>query len=359
MFGLKAAALAALAIVVSVSTSGLEHPSADGLGPSPAAFKNPLLASGADPSVEYRDGFYYYMQTTGEDLTIWKTRDLTDLQHALKKVVWTPPPSGPYSRQIWAPELHFVSGKWYIYFAADAGSNESHRIFVLQNSSPDPLSGRWVFKGQLSDASNKWAIDPSVFSDSGKLYVIWSGWEGDENGEQDIYIARLKKPWTIKGPRVKLSSPQFAWEQDGDLPNQSPSHVNVNEGPEILRHDGKIFLIYSASGCWTDHYALGMLTAEAGSNLLDPASWKKSSQPVFSESPAAHAFGTGHNTFFESPDGKQQWIMYHANPEAGEGCGNFRSPRAQPFTWNSDGTPNFGAPIPLDTPIEKPSGTQR
>lgn len=319
-------------------------------------FTNPLLPSGADPSVEYHDGFYYYMQTTGTNLTIWKTRDITDLRDAERKIVWNPPASGPYSHDIWAPELHYVDGKWYIYFAADAGTNETHRIWVLENASPDPLTGVWTMEGKFADPSDKWAIDPTVFENKGQLYAVWSGWQGDVNGTQNIYIARMKNPWTIEGDRVLLSTPKFAWEEFGDLPKEKVRHVNVNEGPEILKHDDKIFLIYSASGCWTDHYALGMLSTSADSDLMNPKSWQKTTHPVFSESPNAHAFGTGHNTFFESPDHKQYWIIYHANPEANEGCGTYRSPRAQPFIWNADGTPNFGTPLPLNTPIPKPSG---
>lgn len=325
---------------------------------SSATFTNPLLPSGADPWVIYHNGTYYYMNTTGKDLTLWKTRDITDLKDAAKKIVWRPPSTGPYSHDIWAPELHFFNSKWYIYFAADEGTNQTHRIFVLENSSPDPFTGDWVMKGKLADSSDKWAIDPSAFENCGKLYVIWSGWEGDQNGTQNIYIARLKNPWTIEGKRLKLSSPQYPWEEVGDLPNGNPPHVNVNEGPEILKHGNKLFLIYSASGCWTDYYALGMLEASTNTNLMNSASWKKTDHPVFSESPGAHAFGTGHNTFFTSPDGTQDWIIYHANPEPREGCGRFRSPRAQPFTWNADGTPNFGTPLPLGAPIRKPSGIQ-
>lgn len=209
-------------------------------------------------------------------------------------------------------------------------------------------------KGELTDPSNKWAIDPTVFEAGGRLYALWSGWSDDVDGTQNIYIARLKNPWTVEGNRVLLSTPHYNWEKVGDLPGQH-RHVNVNEGPEILRHGGKLFLIYSASGCWTDDYSLGMLTADVHQNLLNPASWKKSPQAVFSGQPSAHAFGTGHNTFFQSPSGKQDWIIYHANPEPGEGCSVQRSPRAQPFTWNSNGTPNFGKPVPLDTPIEKPN----
>ncbi len=323
-----------------------------------STFTNPLLVTGPDPWVIYQDGFYYYMNTTSRNLTIWKTRDITDLDHAEKKIVWKPPRKGPYSHQLWAPELHFVEGKWYIYFAADSGKNRTHRIWVLENGSRDPVSGEWAMKGELTDASDKWAIDPTVFDNAGKLYAAWSGWPGDENGTQNIYIAQLKNPWTVESRRVMLSTPQFRWEEFGDLPHEHPKHVDVNEAPEILKHNGKIFLIYSASGCWTDHYALGMLWASGTSDLLNPASWTKLAQPVFSESPEAHAYGPGHNGFFKSPDGRQDWIIYHANPLPHEGCSTDRSPRAQPFAWNADGTPSFGAPVPLNKPIAKPSGEQ-
>lgn len=329
---------------------------------SATTFTNPLLPSGADPAVVERGGFYYYMQTTGKNLTIWKTRDVTDLKNAEMKVVWTPPAAGPYSKEIWAPELHFVDGKWYIYFAADAGTNETHRLWVLENGADDPLEGSWTMKGKLADASDKWAIDPSEFEAGGKNYVIWSGWLGDENGVQHIFIARLKNPWTIDGQRVLLSTPQYTWEKVGDLSTGANGviavpHVDVNEGPEILKHGEKIFLVYSASGCWTNYYELGMLTASINSDLLQPGSWQKSPVAVFRESPQAGVFGPGHNTFFQSPDGKEDWILYHANSAPGLGCGEQRSPRAQKFSWNPDGSPDFGTPLPTTQPIAKPSGT--
>jgi GH43 family beta-xylosidase len=329
--------------------------------PANAQIFNPLLPSGADPWVIYKDGYYFYMNTTGKNLTVWKTKTLANLRMAKKKVVWTPPASGPYSHEVWAPELHFLHGKWYIYFAADERTNETHRIWVLENASADPLSDTWVMKGKLADtAADKWAIDPTVFEDHGMMYALWSGWDGDVNGMQSIFIAKLANPWTIEGHRVKLSTPQYPWEKVGDLthPNRidDPPHVDVNEGPEILKHEEKIFLIYSASGCWTDYYELGMLTATSGSNLLDPASWKKSDKPVFWQSREASVYAPGHNSFFRSPDGKEEWILYHANEAPGEGCENHRSPRVQRFTWRADGSPDFGRPVSVDTPMARPSG---
>lgn len=140
-------------------------------------------------------------------------------------------------------------------------------------------------------------------------------------------------PWTIDSPRTLISAPTYPWETHGDL---TLKHVSVNEGPEVLVH-GEKNLYLSASGCWTDFYALGAFQADIDTNLLDAGSWKKFDHPLLSTDAEAHAFGPGHNGFFSSPDGKQNWIIYHANPEPYGGCGNHRSPRIQPFTWNPDG----------------------
>lgn len=308
------------------------------------------------------------MHTTANSLKIWKTRSISDLASGESKVVWQAPSSGPFSRDVWAPELHFLRGRWYIYFAADAGSNASHRIWVMECDREDPLSGEWHLKGKVTDATDRWAIDATVFEEGSRLYMIWSGWEGAVNGTQNLYIAELSDPWTVKSARVRISSPEFPWEKVGDLtgrrdPEENPGlnlidpvHVEVNEGPEVLRHGQKIFVIYSGGGCWTDSYSMGMLTAQSGSDLLNAAAWKKSPLPVFWQSPKANAYGPGHGSFFQSPDGTEDWMIYHANPQTGQGCGNRRSVRAQRFTWKTDGTPDFGRPVGIGAPLARPSG---
>lgn len=323
-----------------------------------AVFANPVLPSGADPWAIYHNGFYYYMQTMGNRLVLWKTKDLAALRTAEKKTIWTPPPHTSYSHEIWAPEIHFIRGKWYVYFAADNGHNNTHRIYVLENASADPMAGSWDFKGKITDHSDKWAIDPSVFDFKNQWYMIWSGWKGDKNGQQNIYIAKMKNPWTIEGRRAEISHPQFQWELHGELKNDPVRHVSVNEGPEILQHDGEVFLIYSASGCWTDYYALGMVKLIHKNDLVDPHSWKKYSEPVFTGSTENGVYAPGHNGFFKSPDGTQNWIIYHANDKPGEGCDGSRSPRMQPFTWNRDGTPDFGVPVKTGNWLAIPSGTK-
>ena len=334
---------------------------------NPPTFTNPLLPSGPDPWVTYRDGYYYYMHTTGVNLTLWKTRNIADLSTTAGKVVWTPPADGPYSRDIWAPEIHFLQGRWYIYFSADGGVNQTHRVWVIENSSPDPTAGEWIMKGKIADADDRWGIDGTVFENQGHLYFLCSGWEGDFNGVQSIYIMELDNPYTAKSKRVRLSVPSYPWEKIGDRESGSigednpglhpddPLHIDVNEGPEMLQHNGKLFLIYSASACWSDHYTLGMMTTTADRDLMNAASWSKSTIPVFWESPSAGAYATGHNGFFQSPDGTEDWIIYHANSQPHQGCSGQRNPRAQRFYWKADGTPDFGRPAPIGQPLARPS----
>lgn len=323
-------------------------------------FTNPLLPSGADPWSIYKDGYYYYTHTMGNRLVLWKTKSLAQLNTAPQKTVYTPPKGTAYSRQLWAPELHFINNKWYLYFAADSGRNEGHRVWVLENPASDPLEGEWTLKGKVADPADKWAIDASVFEHNAKWYMIWSGWQGDVNGQQDIYIARLKNPWTIDGERVRISSPTLDWETHGDLNDaNNPPHVNVNEGPQFLRHGNKVFIVYSGSGCWTDHYALGLLSADASSDLLDSASWQKSPEPVFKASAEHNVYAPGHNSFFSSPDGTEDWILYHANSAPGQGCGGNRSPRAQRFMWSKDGMPVFGEPVKTGELLSVPSNRKK
>lgn len=302
-------------------------------------FYNVLLQDGADPWVyKHADGYYYFTKTTGNNVTIWKSRHLTDLDAGQTRAI----PTGGHN--IWAPELHYVNGAWYAYYAKDDGDNANHRMYVLENTNADPLQGTWQDKGQITDATNKWAIDGTVLQVNGQLYFIWSGWEGDVNVSQQLYIAHMSNPWTIDSARVEISRPTLAWET-----NHSPL---INEGPQVVVRGSQIYLVYSASGSWTDDYCLGLLTADVSANLLDPASWHKRNQPIFKS--GGGLYGPGHHSFTKSPDGTEDWIVYHVAKYQGAGWN--REVRLQKFSWHADGTPNLGAPANPNAPIALPSG---
>ncbi|RIK70323.1 MAG: hypothetical protein DCC67_20810, partial [Planctomycetota bacterium] len=228
--------------------------------------------------------------------------------------------------------------------AAANNDNSTHRMYVLEPDNPNPM-GSYAFKGQLTPTPDRWAIDGTVLQWNGQLYFIWSGWPGTTDGQQNLYIAEMSNPWTISGSRTLISTPTHSWERHG-LP--------INEGPQVLMRDGRLHIIYSASGYWTHQYALGRLTYKGSGSLLSASSWTKAPSPVFMQS--GEIVGTGHASFTESPDGTQSWIVYHAHHDKNNWQDN-RDILIQPFTWFADGTPNFGVPIPKTTPIETPSGT--
>ncbi|HET8735940.1 MAG TPA: glycoside hydrolase family 43 protein [Pricia sp.] len=320
-------------------------------------FTNPLLPSGPDPYSTYHNGYYHYTSTEGSKLVLKRVKNLANLADAEVKTIWTPPEGTQYSHNIWAPEVHYIDGKWYVYFAADGGDNATHRMYAVENTSEDPFEGSFEFKGKIAAETDKWAIDGNVFRHEGQLYMIWSGWEGDENGQQDIFIAKMKNPLEIEGDRVKIAYPMYDWEKNWNTgtSDANPPNVLVNEGPQFLSHDDKIFIVFSASGCWTDHYSLGLLTFTGTDNLLDPEAWVKSEKPIFTQSPKNGVYGPGHNSFFKSPDGTEDWILYHANSEPGQGCGGLRSPRMQKLYWDTEGMPYLGEPVPENVIMEIPS----
>ena len=329
-------------------------------------FTNPLLEVGPDPWATYVDGYYYHIQSVRNTLVLRKTRDITDLRHAEKKTIWTP--TDPQnSKDLWAPEIHFLKGKWYVYYAADDGNTDNHQLYVLENESRNPMEGVFTMKGRIStDPDNNWAIDGSVFEHGGELYMVWSGWQTRrvDVETQCIYIARMANPWTLASERVLISKPELEWERRyKNVDGTYPGHViYVNEGPQpLISPDGsKVHIVYSASGCWTPYYCLGCLTADATADLLNPASWKKAQQPLFQQSPWNGVYGTGHNSFFKSPDGTEDYIFYHARDTQMDppGKGDTRSPRCQKFTWDKNGYPVFGKPLPTRKKLRKPSGTR-
>lgn len=313
-------------------------------------FANPLM-NGADPSVFQKDGVYYYLQTNGVSINLWSTTAMSKLSSAVPKTVFTPPVGAPNTRNVWAPEMFFFDGKWYIYYTAGNGNDVTQRTWVLENSSADPTTGTWVDKGKIFSAdADFWAIDGSVLELNGNRYFLWCGRPDvtNVNLTQNIYIAKMANPYTLEGPSTRLTSPELNWERNG---------FGVNEGPQaLISPDNKAFLVYSASYCGTDDYALGLLSLKAGGNPLVKADWTKSDQPVFSKQPQSNAFGPGHNSFFKSPDGKENWIIYHANSFTNEGCADKRNVRMQKFTFKADGSPDFGTPVATGLQINIPAG---
>ncbi|RAV06471.1 family 43 glycosylhydrolase [Paenibacillus sp. YN15] len=312
-------------------------------------FYNVIMQTGADPWVyKHTDGYYYNAFANASGVMIRRAKTISGIEAGERRLTWSPVKDTMYSSNVWAPEMHYLkdtdgSYKWYIYFAADNGTNANHRMYVLENASDNPMTGTWEFKGKITDPSDRWAIDGTVLTVGEQHYFIWSGWEETDGSFQNLYIAEMSDPRTISSQRVLLSTPEYAWES-------SPGRIN--EGPQVEIRGDTINLVYSANGSWTDSYCLGLITAKIGDDLMNPSSWVKRDQPIFSG--ANGVYGPGHHSIVTSPDGTESWIIYHAARWPGSGW--TRKVHTQKFTWNADGTPNLGEPVDPNIPIAIPSG---
>ena len=289
-------------------------------------FTNPILpAPAADPWVVQHSGIWYALLVSGRTLQLRATPLLSEIATVEPITIWRAPKRGLLSRNIWAPEMHFLDGRWFIYLTGDDGNNDNHRMWVFEAETP---LGPWRNRGQLETGG--WAIDATILEDNGRRYCVWSGWPGRHNVRQDLYIAPMSNPWTIAGPRVLLTQPSEPWEKVA-LP--------LCEGPQILRRNGRTFIVYSASGSWTSEYCLGMLVNDDG-DFLNPCSWSKHG-PVFQKTD--RVWGVGHCCFVQHPSAGDL-IFYHAKTSHAPGW-NDRNVRVQPFGWSPEGLPVFGEPV--------------
>lgn len=294
-------------------------------------FKNPVCDSGADPWIVRDEHELYYCYSGGDGVYVNKIDSLDKITTNGGVKVYTAPENTEYSHEYWAPELHKINGEWYIYVAADNGDNYNHRMYVLKCLGEKPTE-EFQMVGKITDSTDKWAIDGTVLQYKGELYFIWSGWQGDANIAQNIYMAHMSDPTTIDSERVLLSKPEYDWERRGGSPK-------INEGPVAVVKGDTVHVIYSGSGSWCDDYCLGKLTFKGEGDIMDPANWIKTEEAVFSKTDKT--FGPGHCSFVETQDGTT-WIVYHANLTSGTGWGG-RSVWIQPVTWDGDdlvlGTP--------------------
>ncbi|MNW24207.1 Extracellular exo-alpha-(1-_5)-L-arabinofuranosidase precursor [compost metagenome] len=211
-------------------------------------------------------------------------------------------------------------------------------MFVLENASTNPLEGTWIEKAQIITKWDTFSLDATSFEHQGRRYYVWAQKDPDVPGNSNLYISEMENPWTLKGEQVCLSIPEYDWEVRGFL---------VNEGAAVLKRNGRIFMTYSASAT-DENYCMGLLTADEHSDLLDPASWIKSPEPIFTTSFENKQFGPGHNSFTVTEDGRHDLLVFHArNYTEIEGDPLYdpnRHTRVQLIHWNEDGTPHFGIP---------------
>lgn len=312
-------------------------------------YNEPWIVQRADPYVyRHTDGYYYFTASVPsyDCIALRRAKTLAELPQAEEIVVWRKHESGIMSEHIWAPELHYLDGKWYLYYAGgDKDDVWAIRPYVLECADEDPLTGKWVEKGKMRRAVEDefsfeaFSLDATVFENKGNYYYIWAEKVGVGKQISNLYIAQMENPYTLKTVQVLLTTPDYDWERIGFW---------VNEGPAVIKRNGRIFVTYSASETGAC-YCMGMLSAEEDADLLDPRSWKKERYPVLESDESLEIYGPGHNSFTVDEEGNDV-MVYHARKESVIEGNPLYNPNRHAMLmrvkWDEKGYPVFAYGVP-------------
>jgi GH43 family beta-xylosidase len=323
------------------------------------------------------ESWYLFTYTTNDNITLKRSRALTDnWDNAETRTIFNPNKTSgdPWSTDLWAPEIHNINGTWYVIFTATPDFDNprpmqdmlcpincpaiNHRMFVLAGDAADPWTANFSLKGMLN-TFDQFAIDGTYFQHAGQLYHVYSCWQDAYSAwPANLCITHMTNPWTVDSnftDRRMISVPNEPWER---VPyGRTDTRLATNEGPQQLTNPktGQEFIVYSAGRVNTPFYCLGLLEL-VGNDPMQPSSWRKHRDgPVFNQNPPAGVYATGHASFTTSPDGSEDWIVYHAMTTPDPPADIYRTVRTQKFAWNdADGTPKF--PLAENGPFPVPSG---
>lgn len=275
-------------------------------------YNEPFIYQRADPYVyRHDDGSYYFTASVPayDRIVLRKSSTLDGLAQAEETTVWKKHEQGIMSIHIWAPEIHYMEGKWFIYYAgADKDDIWALRPYVLECTGQNPMKDTWVEKGQMQASDSfsfqDFSLDMTVFENSGKWYSIWAEKVNVGKKISNLYIAELESPTKLGTAQVLLTTPDYDWER---------VDFWVNEGPAVIKHDGMLYVTYSASATGAC-YCIGLLSTSETSDLLDPGMWKKSRLPVLQTDWEKGILGPGHNSFttLEKGSSVEDIMVYHA-----------------------------------------------
>lgn len=283
-------------------------------------YPNPFIEERADPYIfKGPDGFYYFTASypalesaeNGYDrIVLRKSETVMGLSTAEEKTIWKAHSSGEMSRHIWAPEIHFIKNRWYVFFAASEKEDVwKIRPFVLCCDGNDPVNSPWSECGMMKAIADdemsfrNFSLDMTYFEHNGKHYVIWAQIEGDSS----LFMATVDpdKPYQLTSKPILLTKPEYDWEK---------VNFKVNEGASVLKTEKKIFVFFSASGTGAE-YCMGVLYADTDSDLMKTDNWIKVPRPVLETTDLEDEVGPGHNSFVTDENGNLL-LVYHARPSS-------------------------------------------
>lgn len=319
-------------------------------------YPNPFIPERADPYVtKGPDGYYYFTASypaylnveSGYDrIILRKSETVIGLATAKEHTIWKAHNKGVMSKHIWAPEIHYIGGKWYVFFAAGEKENVWNiRPFVLMCEGSDPINDEWVEMGKMQASEgdeisfNSFSLDMTYFNHKNKHYLIWA----ESIGHSSLFMAEINpdEPWKLISKPILLTKPEYDWEK---------IRFSVNEGPAVLKTEDKVYVFFSSSGTGAE-YCMGKVYADTNADLMDINSWRKCTEPALQTADLTDEAGPGHNSFVVDENG-DLLLIYHARPQSHfeKACGTYcdeplydpcRHARVKFVSFDENGVPNL------------------
>lgn len=286
-----------------------------------------------DPHI-LKDGEEYLTFATGGPIgfNVWRSTDLVTFsqEKAVKKIQWV-------SDSYWAPEVYEAGGRYYMFFTGRWKKNKSLRMGVAVSDNPQgPYED--AIGGPLFDFGYAVIDGTLVYDDAGTPYMIYSR-DCSENvvgsfHESHLYCVQLADDLlSVVGESVLLTQPDAPWElASGDY--------RWNEGPAVLKHEGKYYLFYSANFYGGKEYAVGVAAAD---HPMGPYT-KQANNPILNYIENAEGVivsGPGHNSFFTVGD--EIFTSYHTHTYPLAPSGN-RQLNIDRVGFHADGTAYINGP---------------
>ena len=295
-------------------------------------YRNPIVYNRADPfCYKHDDGYYYFTATEPyyEFIELRRAKSINELISAQTRIIWRKHEKGIMGANIWAPEIHYIDGVWYIYFTAgDSDNRWNIRPYALVCYDNDPMTGDWKEAGKINVGHESFSLDMTSFIHNGSQYAVWAQ-VMEESHNSCVYMAKMKNPLELETEPMLLTEPQYEWEQRG---------IPVNEGPSVLIRNGKIMVVYSAANTGAN-YCMGLLWCDENDDIMDINSWHKKSDPIMESSDKIKEYGPGHNSFTTDED--SDIIVYHSRSYkniVGDPLDDInRHSRARKITYDKDG----------------------
>ena len=267
----------------------------------------------ADPFVLKHEGRYFAYGTApdgpgGGRFPVLVSNDMVDWHPAGYALM------EPGSDHFWAPEVAYSEGRFWLYYSRGDMEGKTHKLRVAV--SDDPI-GPFKDCGVLLVPDQPFSIDAHPFRDAdGQWYLYYCvdflELEDDHRIGTGIVVDRLLAMDRLEGKPQTVARPHADWHlfKKGRAMYDAVYDWHTVEGAFVLPHGGKYYCFYSGGAWEKENYGVSYVVAD---HPLGPFNRPEGSdEALLMRSRAPNVIGPGHNSFTTSPDGSQDWIVYHA-----------------------------------------------